>query len=268
MIIRRIKVRSHGMCEDISLTLGDGINTVKSRHTDVIAHAVGCILNSSATPPPPYGVGMGAEVTATVSVGGAEYTVRAAFDGRKRNRLAAFNHDGEDVTEEYLYLSRRCVDEDFSEMFDGDKDGYQYALARYLDIDSTDRRELIQRSGGYSEIKAFRSYLWRFKKDFAPEPLREGKAYRITMREDGIYGVEGGGEDVFLSEAEKRTFRFLCFLRTAEFWHGFEKLRNMHTTKKPLVISNFIERLDESTDIRPLLDRAQKAERQVILLTR
>ena len=62
-------------------------------------------------------------------------------------------------------------------------------------------------------------------------------------------------------------FKFLCFLRTAEFWRGFEEIRNLHSIKKPLLISGFLEKLDESIDVRELLLRTEKLKRQTILIT-
>jgi hypothetical protein len=72
---------------------------------------------------------------------------------------------------------------------------------------------------------------------------------------------------VCLSESEQVLFRYLCFLRTAEFWRGFEELRNLHGIKKPLIIKDFLERLDESIDTKDIIDRTVKLGRQVIILT-
>jgi hypothetical protein len=70
-----------------------------------------------------------------------------------------------------------------------------------------------------------------------------------------------------LSESERMMFKFLCFLRTAEFWNGFEEIRNLHSVKKPLLIRGFLEKLDESIDVRELLLRTEKLKRQTILIT-
>jgi hypothetical protein len=72
---------------------------------------------------------------------------------------------------------------------------------------------------------------------------------------------------VFLSASDRTLFRYLCFLRTAEFWHGFESLRNLHEAGKPLVIRDFLERLDESINVGTLLERTAKLNRQIIILT-
>jgi hypothetical protein len=70
-----------------------------------------------------------------------------------------------------------------------------------------------------------------------------------------------------LSETEEKLFLYICFLNIAEFWEGFEKIRDLHHKKKPLLIQNFLEFLDESTDISSLITRTLRIKRQVILLT-
>jgi hypothetical protein len=91
----------------------------------------------------------------------------------------------------------------------------------------------------------------------------------LYLKKDGMYDVRYKGDNdmpVFLSESEQTLFRYLCFLRTADFWHGFEKLRNLHALKKPLLVKDFLSRLDESINIENLLKRTTELERQVIIL--
>ena len=60
--------------------------------------------------------------------------------------------------------------------------------------------------------------------------IRDGKRYELYLKKDGKYAVRYKGDNdmpVFLSEWQQTLFRYLCFLRTAEFWQGFEELRNL-----------------------------------------
>ena len=77
-------------------------------------------------------------------------------------------------------------------------------------------------------------------------------------------GVSG---EILLSETEEKLFLYICFLNIAEFWADVENIRNMHHEKKPLIIKNFIEFLDQTTDIDGLIARTTKLGRQVIILT-
>ena len=100
--------------------------------------------------------------------------------------------------------------------------------------------------------------------------IREGKRYELYLESSGKYvvrHVDDNGCSVFLSESEETLFRYLCFLKTAEFWHGFEELRNLNGIKKPLIVEGFLERLDESIDVSDLLQRTLRLKRQLILLT-
>jgi hypothetical protein len=90
------------------------------------------------------------------------------------------------------------------------------------------------------------------------------------MKNDGRYDVRHKhyeGAPVCLSESEQMLFRYRCFLRTAEFWRGFEDLRNLHGVKKPLIIKDFLERIDESIDTSSIINRTMELGRQVIIFT-
>ena len=77
----------------------------------------------------------------------------------------------------------------------------------------------------------------------------------------------GRSGDVRLSETEEKLFLYICFLNVAGFWADIEKIRDLHHEKKPLVIWNFLEFLDNSTDISALVARTVKLHRQIIILT-
>lgn len=130
-------------------------------------------------------------------------------------------------------------------------------------------KELWKLTNGFSETRAFRSYLRVYVKNFKPEPIREGKRYELVLRECGRFGVrytDGDQFPVTLSETERVIFRYLCFLHTAEFWYGFEQIRNLHSIKKPLIIDIFLERLDESFYPNDLIQRTLKLKRQLIII--
>ena len=73
--------------------------------------------------------------------------------------------------------------------------------------------------------------------------------------------------EINLSQTEEKLFRYICFLNIAEFWEDIENVRNIHHEKKPLLVKNFIDFLDESTDINSLIARTVQLGRQVIILT-
>ena len=109
----------------------------------------------------------------------------------------------------------------------------------------------------------------RYIKAFEPEPINNIKNYKATINNQGRFEVvyPGVSGELLLSETEEKLFWYICFLNVAEFWTDVENIRNMHHEKKPLLIKNFLEFLDQTTDIQGLISRTIKLRRQVILLT-
>jgi hypothetical protein len=185
--------------------------------------------------------------------------------------LQAFDELRHDVTGEYLYLTGHCAEQDGADVFEGTSKNMPLRFLQYANEELYFARdELYKRTGEMSNLKVFRSYLKQFINQFQPEVVREGKQYEIILKSDGRYGVRHKndcGMPVYLSESEQLMFRYLCFLKTLEFWSGFEEMRNLHCVCKPLIIKNFLERLDESVDIQGLLERSRGLKRQIIMLT-
>jgi hypothetical protein len=210
-------------------------------------------------------------IEATVLLAEKEYRVLATPDNKGRFKLFCQDLSGKDVTSEYLYSTTHTYEQDLSDVFSGDEEEILLNFLKYANEDLYYAKgELSRYTDGLSNIKAFRRYLREFIEGFEPELLRDGKGYEIVLRKDGRYAVRcrtNGLRSNMLSESERVMFKFLCFLRTAEFWHGFEEIRDLHSVKKPLLISGFLEKLDESIDVRELFNRTEKLKRQTILIT-
>ncbi len=273
MIVRNVTIENFGAFHHFTCDLTDGVNMIRTREADAISYAIRLLLNSRELPPlPPTWLRADTRIHARISAGEKDYHVTAAPHTVREDLMLCIRDDnGSDVTEEYLYLTSHCAEHDLSEIFENHaKDG----LLRFLKYVSEDQyfspRELSTRTNGLSDLKIFRSYLLSYVKNFKPELIRDGKRYELVLGKDGRYDVtyaNGKHTPVFLSDTEKTLFRYLCFLRTAEFWHGFEEIRNMHGIKKPLLIKNFLERLDESVNVDHIMDRTMRLGRQVFLLT-
>jgi hypothetical protein len=157
-----------------------------------------------------------------------------------------------------------------ADVFEGTDKDMPLRFLKYANEDVFfSRNELSRLTGDLSNLKAFRAYLRYFIAHFQPELIREGKQYEIVLGSSGSYDVRhknDNGTSVCLSESEQILFRYLCFLRTAEFWYGFEEIRNLHGVKKPLIIKDFWERLDESIDTSDIIGRTVKLGRQVVYI--
>ena len=272
MILKNITIQNLGTVTQFSGSFTNGYNVLKDHRTAELLFAVRSVLNHKETPPPNLRVEASTKIDAELEVEGKRYFVHISPSPTlSKMDIQCHGEGGEDLSAEFKYLTSHPPEQDLSEVFSCN----DRTLLRFLKYANDDLyyspKELQKTTGGLSAIKAFRAYLRSFIKNFKPEKLRDGKEYEITLEKSGKYAVrykKDGEVATSLSESEKMIFRYLCFLRTAEFWGGFEELRNMHSIKKPLLISGFLERLDESINTKQLLERTRKLKRQIILFTK
>ena len=271
MILKRITIQNLGAVDAFEYDFENDLNVVRSRYTDEISGAIQFVLNHRAFSLPQRWVRRSTKIESLVCILGTEYQL-ISEPNLKQNELCfrAYDVDCHEKTREYLYLTSHCAEQDLCDVFDKDVQKMFFKPIQYLDEDRYySSGDLSKCTDRLSETKAFRSYLKAFIKDFKSEIIRDGKRYELYLKKDGKYAVRYKGDNdipVFLSESEQTLFRYLCFLRTAEFWQGFEELRNLHALKKPLLVKDFLSRLDESINIENLLQMTTELDRQVIIL--
>jgi hypothetical protein len=181
--------------------------------------------------------------------------------------MLATDPTGADATAQYKYALSHCEEQNGAELFGGWEPNIHLRLCDYCDQDFWG--VLSDRTDRLIDTKTFHRYLYRYIRDFCPEPINSKKNYLVSINQQGEFEVilPEFDDEIHLSETEKRLFHYICFLNVAEFWTGFEMMRDLHHEKKPLVIWNFLEFLDESTDISALVARTIKLHRQIIILT-
>ena len=261
MKLTSITVKNLGSLCFYEAVFTPGLNIIKNRSTPELAAAVGFLLGNRQTVAPEW-VCAHTDITAGIVLDGVAYTVRAT-PCRGQLQLAATDPAGIDVTETYLYALSHCPD---AECFDGLDHTLPFRLCRYRNpADYT----LPPKQNCHTDTQTFRAYLLRYIKAFVPEPINSKKPYQIALdRQGNFYPFHPGFSGrIFLSATEEKLYLYLCFLNLAEFWAGFEKLRNLHYEKKPLLIQNFLEFLDESADISRLLARTRSLQRQILIFT-
>ena len=272
MLLKKITIQNLGAVDAFECDFENGLNIVKNRHTDEISGAIQFVLNHRASHLPKRWVSGSTLIEALVCILGTEYLLIVAPNLKQNDLcLCAYDVGGHEKTREYLYLTSHCAEQDLCEVFNKDTEKMFFKPIQYLDEDRYySPNELSRCTDQLSETKVFRSYLKIFVKNFKPETIRDGKRYELYLRKDGRYAVRYTGENdipVFLSESEQTLFRYLCFLRTVEFWQGFEELRNLHSVRKPILIGDFLERIDEAIETKYLLERACRLNRQIIILS-
>jgi hypothetical protein len=271
MIIKELRIQNLGRITHFSKKFDDGLNVLRDYRRDELSLAIRFIFNHKIPPPPNISAGVDTRIEAVVLLAEKEYRVVATPNNKGKCKLFCQDESLKDVTSEYLYLTTHAYEQDLTDVFSGNEEEIFLRFLKYANEDLYYAKDELSRdTGGLSNIKAFRRYLREFIESFEPELLRDGKGYEIVLRKNGRYDVKcraHGFSSNMLSESERVMFKFLCFLRTAEFWHGFEEIRNLHSVKKPLLISGFLEKLDESIDVGELLLRTEKLKRQTILIT-
>ena len=268
MLLKKISVSHLGGIQSSSWSFTDTLNVIKERYSDELFGAIATVLHNKSTPCiPSTWLCKESSIDTVVSIDEKAFLVKVTpTEDLKGIKLSALDEENRDVTAEYRYLSSHCKEHDLSDIFNGNE---KYAFLKI--VNDMNEAEVSKSSPNeFLRIKAFRSYMFDYIKNFKPELLREGKRYEIVLEKSGIYCVrhtDGEKRPVFLSESEQTLFRYLCFLRTAEFWQGFEELRNLHSVKKPILTRDFLERLDESIDTQNVLERTKRLNRQIIMLT-
>ncbi len=181
-------------------------------------------------------------------------------------------NSAEDCFEEfYELMSANCEIDSLSFFKSFGWQDYSYRLNKYLRlIYENDNSEFFKRTNSFGSTRTFRAFIAQYIKHFKPIRLRENRDYYLKLKDNGVFTVYKGDSDesVTLSESEKMLSSYLCYLSLADFWERAERIRNLNTVTKPLVISDFTERLDESIDTSEILNRTNRLCRQTILLVK
>lgn len=271
MILKNITIQNLGSIDYLSQDFSDRLNIINTRRADELFYAIRLTLNHKM-PTQKIIADQSTRIEARINLDGSDYSITVTPDRSGILRLICYGEGGLMDTDKYLYLSSHCYEQDNADTYDGDDRDSVPKFLKYLNEDYYfEPRELSERTGGLSDLKAFRRQLRLFAEEFEPCLLREGKQYEMTVDKNGRYSVRSRispDETVCLGESEDVLFSYLCFLYTAKFWSDFDEIRDFNRIKKPLIIKSFFERLDEGIDTTNILDETEKAERQVIILKR
>ena len=262
MIIRTLSISHFGEILDFEETFSMGLHRICHPQGNQISAVLGLVLCYRESAFPKSWLRSDTRISAQVLIRNKPFWVQT--DGRQ---LTATDPAGNDVTKLYQYVLAHCPEQDMIEQFDGRNKQYAQLLYRYR---AEENPALSARSNRITDTPSFRRHLWQFIHSFQPEPIHCAKNYQLHLLPDGRFfaALPGYSGQLRLSETEEKLFRYLCFLNIAEFWGQMEEIRNLHPVRKPLLIRNFLEFLDESAEISPLLSRTEALGRQIIMLTR
>lgn len=199
------------------------------------------------------------------------YRVEAAGDAARWLLKASDFHTGAECTQAYLDSVACCAEEEAVSCFGSQqKADFPHRLCRYIQAERDNDEEFRKSTAGAGFTDAFRSYLKHYIRHFRPQPLRPDKPYQLALSSIGEFTIvyPGAPDTIFyLSDTENRLYHFLCFLNLAEFWEGFEAIRDMHHVQKPLFISELFEFLPQDTDMTREWKHLNGLGRQVFIST-
>ena len=176
-----------------------------------------------------------------------------------------------ECTEEYFEMVKESVEIDSALFFHRFKrQDFPHKLFKYRDLlKYYPNGDFSFLTNGYGTTRSFRGFITDYIKHFKPIRLRSDKEIFLKLSADGEFNVGfiNSNDKVFLSESESVLYHYLSFISIADFWSRAEKIRNLNRVNKPLIVSNFLERLDGSIDLSEIVRRTNKIDRQVIMFS-
>lgn len=197
----------------------------------------------------------------------ADSLIRVEYSGAT---LKALNENDEDITEYYLNLISHNTEEDSLNIFQHfKKQKYPHRLLKYKDTDRYyGKHDFSDITDGYGVTRSFRAFLNEYIKTFAPIKINQDKEYFVHLLPTGEFIVKCKDEPItpYLSESESVLYHYICFLCLADFWSRAENIRNINRINKPIIISDFLERIDRSINLSDIMNRTLNLERQTIII--
>lgn len=176
-----------------------------------------------------------------------------------------------ECTEEYFEMVKESVEIDSALFFHRfKKQDFPHKLFKYRDLlKYYPNGDFSSLTNGYGTTRSFRGFITDYIKHFKPIRLRTDKDLFLKLSTDGEFNVGfiNSNDKVFLSESESVLYHYLSFISIADFWSRAEKIRNLNRVNKPLIVSRFLELLDDSIDLSEVVIKTRKIDRQVIIFS-
>ena len=176
-----------------------------------------------------------------------------------------------ECTEEYFEMVKESVEIDSALFFHRFKrQDFPHKLFKYRDLlKYYPNGDFSAITNGYGTTRSFRGFITDYIKHFKPIKLRSDKEIFLKLSADGEFNVGfiNSNDKVFLSESESVLYHYLSFISIADFWSIAEKIRNLNRVNKPLIVSRFLELLDDSIDLSEVVTKTRKIDRQVIIFS-
>lgn len=263
MFIKKINIQKNGKLTE-KLMFNQGLSIVKGSAD--LYDVINLILGNQETGRTFHDIVFDAEVLLDKI-----YYIRGhKSKGERLFEYKVFYDDNVECTDEYLAMVQQNKELESSLFFHAfKKQNFPHRLMHYKDVlKYYPNGDFASLTNGYGTTRSFRGFMTEYIKYFKPIKLHKGKDLFLKLSNSGQFYVESVncGEKVLLSDSENTLYHYLSFISIADFWDRAEKIRNMNGVRKPLIVSSFLERIDESIDITNLLEKTNSLDRQIIML--
>ena len=263
MFIKKINIQKNGKLTE-KLMFNQGLSIVKGSAD--LYDVINLILGNQETGRTFHDIVFDAEVLLDKI-----YYIRGhKSKGERLFEYKVFYDDNVECTDEYLAMVQQNKELESSLFFHAfKKQNFPHRLMHYKDVlKYYPNGDFASLTNGYGTTRSFRGFMTEYIKYFKPIKLHKGKDLFIKLSNSGQFYVESVncGEKLLLSDSENTLYHYLSFISIADFWDRAEKIRNMNGVRKPLIVSSFLERIDESIDITNLLEKTNSLDRQIIML--
>ncbi len=263
MFIKKINIQKNGKLTE-KLMFNQGLSIVKGSAD--LYDVINLIIGNQETGRTFHDIVFDAEVLLDKI-----YYIRGhKSKGERLFEYKVFYDDNVECTDEYLAMVQQNKELESSLFFHAfKKQNFPHRLMHYKDVlKYYPNGDFASLTNGYGTTRSFRGFMTQYIKYFKPIKLHKGKDLFLKLSNSGQFYVESVncGEKVLLSDSENTLYHYLSFISIADFWDRAEKIRNMNGVRKPLIVSSFLERIDESIDITNLLEKTNSLDRQIIML--
>lgn len=249
-MIKNIVLENIGSTDFFKATFNKGLNVVKTHDSETLAYSLGYITNNFPLCKSfPMLLKRDSNIRSSLTLD-KEYIFDMKGNNEKISSL--FNQSRE---EDNLCFYKN-----------GKFKNFPARLSEYKDFEYFySKKRFSRETNGACLSRTFRAKLAEYICNFKRQKLNPNKNFYMRINEKGEFYAEGNPN---LSESEANLFDFLCFLNIIEFWESFKEIKDFNHIKKPIIITELFEMIDEAIPRDFIIERLKQLNRQIFLIER
>ncbi len=249
-MIKNITLENIGLIDYFASDFNDSLNIIKIHDSEALAYSLGCVTNNLSLCKSFPALLKGNSIIYSRLTLDKDYI----FDMQGNNeKISSLLHQSREEDNLCFYKNRKFK-------------GFPARLLEYKDFEYFYTKKRFSReTNGACLSRTFRARLTEYIRNFKPQRLNPRKDFYMQINKTGEFYVDGNPD---LSASEANLFDFLCFLNIIEFWDSFLEIKDFNRFKKPIVITELFEMVDQSIPRDFILKRLKRLNRQIFLIER